>query len=52
MPPLLQLRDIALTLGGEPLLEKAELSISPGERIAPPAGTDPGNRHCCESRRT
>ncbi len=34
MAPLLQLRDIALTLGGEPLLEMAELSISPGERIA------------------
>jgi ABC transport system ATP-binding/permease protein len=34
MPPLLQLRDIALTLGGEPLFEKAELSISPAERIA------------------
>ena len=34
MAPLLQLRDIALTLGGEPLLETAELSISPGERIA------------------
>ncbi len=34
MPPLLQLRDIGLTLGGAPLLEKAELSISPGDRIA------------------
>ncbi len=34
MAPLLQLRDIALTLGGEPLFETAELSISPGERIA------------------
>src|SRR5271166_1861041 len=34
MPPLLQLRDIALTLGGAPLLEGAELSISPGDRIA------------------
>src|SRR5271165_7307396 len=34
MAPLLQLRDIALTLGGESLLEMAELSISPGERIA------------------
>ena len=32
--PLLHLRDIGLTLGGEPLLEKAELSISPGDRIA------------------
>ena len=34
MPPLLQLRDIGLTLGGPPLFEKAELSISEGERIA------------------
>jgi ABC transport system ATP-binding/permease protein len=34
MPPVLQLRDIVLTLGGEPLLDKAELSISPGDRIA------------------
>ena len=34
MPPLLQLRDIGLTLGGTPLLETAELSISPGDRIA------------------
>jgi ABC transport system ATP-binding/permease protein len=31
-PPLLQLTDIALTFGGTPLLEAAELSISPGER--------------------
>jgi ABC transport system ATP-binding/permease protein len=34
MPPLLQLRDIGLTLGDAPLFEKAELSISEGERIA------------------
>jgi ABC transport system ATP-binding/permease protein len=34
MPPLLQLRDIALTLGGAPLLDGAELSISLGDRIA------------------
>ncbi len=34
MPPLLQLRDIGLTLGGAPLFEKAELSISAGDRIA------------------
>ena len=34
MPPQLQLRDIRLTLGGAPLLEGAELSISPGDRIA------------------
>ncbi len=34
MPPVLQLRDIVLTLGGAPLLDGAELSISPGDRIA------------------
>src|SRR5579862_6843674 len=34
MPPLLQLRDIRLTLGGAPLLDGAELSIAPGDRIA------------------
>ncbi len=32
-PPLLQLRDIALTFGGTPLLEGVELSVSPGERV-------------------
>ena len=32
--PLLQLKDIAVTLGGAPLLDEAELSIAPGERIA------------------
>jgi ATP-binding cassette subfamily F protein uup len=34
MPPLLQLRDIAFTLGGAPLLDGVELSISLGDRIA------------------
>ena len=34
MPPLLQLRDIVFTLGGGPLLDGADLSISPGDRIA------------------
>ena len=34
MPPLIQLRDIALTLGGAPLLDGADLSISTGDRIA------------------
>ena len=34
MPPLLQLRDIALTLGGAALLDGADLSISAGDRIA------------------
>jgi ATP-binding cassette subfamily F protein uup len=34
MPPLLPLRDMALTLGGAPLLDGAELSISAGDRIA------------------
>ena len=34
MAPRLQLRDINLTLGLAPLLQGAELSVSPGERIA------------------
>jgi ABC transport system ATP-binding/permease protein len=34
MPPLLQLRDTGLTLGGAPLLDGAELSIAAGDRIA------------------
>ena len=34
MPPLLHLRDIVSTLGGLPLLSKAELAVSPGDRIA------------------
>src|ERR1700744_1434428 len=33
-PPLLQLRDIALTFGGTPLLSGAELSVAPGERVS------------------
>ena len=32
-PPLLQLRDIALTFGGTPLLTGAELTLSEGERL-------------------
>ncbi len=32
-PPLVQLKDIALTFGGTPLLEGVELSVSAGERI-------------------
>src|ERR1700723_1636030 len=32
-PPLLQLKDIALTFGGTPLLTGAELSVSTGERV-------------------
>src|SRR5262245_27392757 len=32
-PPLLQLRDIALTFGGTPLLTGAELAVSTGERV-------------------
>ena len=31
--PLLTLQDIQLTLGGKPLLEGAELSVAPGERL-------------------
>ncbi|WP_158815953.1 ABC-F family ATP-binding cassette domain-containing protein [Methylocapsa sp. S129] len=34
MPPVLQLRDVRLTLGGQPLLDGAELSVAPRERIA------------------
>src|SRR5918993_5247423 len=33
-PPLVQLSDIDLTFGGTPLLEGAELSGTPGDRIA------------------
>jgi ATP-binding cassette subfamily F protein uup len=33
-PPLLQLKDIALTFGGTPLLSGAELSVSSGERVS------------------
>src|SRR5579872_4083240 len=32
-PPLIQLKDIALTFGGTPLLEGVELSVSAGERL-------------------
>ena len=32
--PLLALQDISLTLGGSPLLNGAELSVSPGDKIA------------------
>jgi ABC transport system ATP-binding/permease protein len=33
-PPLLQLKDIALTFGGTPLLTGAELSVSAAERVS------------------
>src|ERR1700729_3746555 len=33
-PPPLQLKDIALTFGGTPLLAGAELSVGPGERVS------------------
>jgi len=32
-PPLIQLKDIALTFGGTPLLSGAELNVSAGERV-------------------
>jgi ATP-binding cassette subfamily F protein uup len=32
-PPLIQLKDIALTFGGTPLLSGVELSVSQGERV-------------------
>ena len=31
-PPVLLLQDVALTFGGTPLIESAELSVAPGER--------------------
>lgn len=34
MAPLLHLRDVALTFGGQPLLEAAEISVSAGERVS------------------
>src|SRR6202044_1104257 len=33
-PPLLQLKDIALSFGGTPLLTGAELTVSPAERVS------------------
>ena len=33
-PPLLQLKDVALSFGGTPLLSGAEMSVSAGERVA------------------
>jgi len=33
MAPLVQLKDIALTFGGTPLLAGVELSVSAGERV-------------------
>ena len=32
-PPLVQLKDITLTFGGNPLLSGAELTVSAGERV-------------------
>ncbi|MGO4713322.1 ABC-F family ATP-binding cassette domain-containing protein [Bradyrhizobium sp. 2TAF24] len=32
-PPLIQMKDIALTFGGTPLLQSAELNVSAGERV-------------------
>src|SRR5713226_5755084 len=32
-PPLIQLKDIALTFGGRPLLAGVELAVSPAERV-------------------
>ncbi|MCQ8277893.1 ABC-F family ATP-binding cassette domain-containing protein [Acetobacteraceae bacterium KSS8] len=32
-PPLLLLSDITLTLGGKPLLDRAQFGVSPGERL-------------------
>ena len=32
-PPLLSLQGIMLTLGGKPLLEEVDFSVSPGARL-------------------
>ena len=32
-PPLITLKDIHLTFGGTPLLEGAELTVAPGDKI-------------------
>ena len=32
--PLLHLRDVRLTFGGQPLLEGAEIAVAPGERVS------------------
>ena len=32
-PPILLLQDVMLTIGGKPLLDGAELSVAPGERL-------------------
>uniref|UniRef100_UPI003B3A0458 ATP-binding cassette domain-containing protein n=1 Tax=Rhodopseudomonas sp. TaxID=1078 RepID=UPI003B3A0458 len=32
-PPLIQLKDIALTFGGAPLFDGVELSVSAGDRL-------------------
>lgn len=34
LPPLLHLQNVALTFGGTPLLESAELAVAMGERVA------------------
>ena len=34
-PPLLALQGVTLTLGGKPLLEGVDLSVSPGALAAP-----------------
>ncbi len=33
LPPLVHLRSVALTFGGTPLLESAEIAVAPGDRI-------------------
>jgi len=33
-PPLLTLKDVHLSFGGDPLLEEVSLAVSPGERVA------------------
>ncbi len=46
MAPLLHLRDVALTFGGQPLLEAAEIAVSAGERVCLVAATARANPPC------
>jgi hypothetical protein len=48
-PPLLTLKDIHLTFGGTPLLEGAELTVAPGDRIFSSAATARASRRSSRS---
>ena len=45
-PPLITLKDINLTFGGTPLLEGAELTVAPGDRVCLVGRNGPENRRC------